>query len=404
MIEYPTNCHIKGISKLFCSLLDLIGEKRIDPNHNDDDAPLLPDDIQSLVQNLRVAYRDFDNGINKYMHQTKHDISEIKIMKTIVEETPYHLSLKDADGNLPIHAASQDDSSSSTYVPLLAKAGVEHRVGGEKGRGGLLISSTSGSRPLKKIVKNGGLSTIKALRNTEPTLLKPEDIKRGCLIHNAVLYDHLDLIKVLTDVHPQGLYEAEGEGKIPIYFAKSLEVTKILIKTAIKHDPNHTSIGGLFAKNKGGILTINIIIDRFGKSDAWKCIEEGLSQSKDIPILHKAILYAPEHVENILTSFPHASFLRDENGRLPIHVALETGMKWSTLLVSIMNANTLHLGEVDPMTKFCPSALAAVEPSCDLRTISYLLRMHPKHIEVSKPNEEHRAKRQKLTHDEIFIE
>ena len=132
-----------------------------------------------------------------------------------------------------------------------------------------------------------------------------------------------------------------------------------------------------------------------------------------MPILHKAIIYTPEHIQNVIASFPHSSFLHDEHGHLPIHVALETGMKWSPLLVSIVNTNTSNLSEVDPVKEFCPAALVALEPSCDLRMITYLLQMHPKHVKVfkekvsNKPHklrscEGHQIKRQKMDNS-IFI-
>jgi hypothetical protein len=75
----------------------------------------------------------------------------------------------------------------------------------------------------------------------------------------------------------------------------------------------------------------------------------------------------------------------------------------------IMYVNSDHLGEVDPVTKFCPIALAAAEPACDLRTIHYLLQKSPKQLNFSankndkirRSNDDdhgHKNKHQKLNH------
>ena len=89
----------------------------------------------------------------------------------------------------------------------------------------------------------------------------------------------------------------------------------------------------------------------------------------------------PEQFNQTIHRFPHSLFLRDENNRLPIYIALERGLKWSIGLVAIMSANMSYLNQKDPVTGYYPFALAAEEPRCDLRTIYYLLRMHPGLIE-----------------------
>ncbi len=52
-------------------------------------------------------------------------------------------------------------------------------------------------------------------------------------------------------------------------------------------------------------------------------------------------------------------------------------MEWSHGLLTIIHANNYHLKDHDPVTKLPLHALAAKEPSCDLRTIYYLIRKNP---------------------------
>jgi hypothetical protein len=80
-----------------------------------------------------------------------------------------------------------------------------------------------------------------------------------------------------------------------------------------------------------------------------------------------------------MTRFPDSVLVRDDGNRLPIHVALESGMSWSPDLVSIINANRPHLKDNDPVTGWPPFVLAAMEPSCGLMTTFYLLKKHPEH-------------------------
>jgi hypothetical protein len=371
----------KNTAKVFQGLIDLIESETKEGNRGS-----VPREIQSLVSNFQRAHETFEKGIHEYMHRWGHDVSEFKTVERIVEKDPSCLISRDKSGHLPICNASFDDFSASTYVPFFAKAAIQHGVlADESERGGLLIRvRDSKYTPLQRLVRFTNISALKALQNSKPPLFKAADIRTECLIHIA------------------------ASGGTPLHKGRSLDLTKLLLKSAIKYDPHHISIGGLFAKNKQGAMSINCIINKFGKKDAIKCIEESLSTSTHIPILHKAIQHTPEYVDDIITSFPDSCFVRDENGRLPIHVALETGMKWSTSLLLIMNANSEYLGEIDPLTQFCPIALAAVEPACDLRTINYLLQKHPKQVEFSmktinkkvrsssNDDHEHKSKRQRF--------
>ena len=100
-----------------------------------------------------------------------------------------------------------------------------------------------------------------------------------------------------------------------------------------------------------------------------------------MPILHKAIEEnAPQYITKFVERFPDSAFLWDENDRLPMYIALEQGLNWSTELVSIMNANISNLHARDPLTGLYPYVLAASEPSCDLRTMKYLAEKFPEQV------------------------
>jgi ankyrin repeat protein len=388
---------IKRISKVFQGLVEFIEE-----NHDQSsDEITVPEEIQSLVLKLQVDHESFGKGIEEYMHKKKRNVSEVKTVERIIEESPYYLTVKDVDGDLPIHTAARDGSSFPTFIPLLAMVGIQHGVGGKGGKGGLLVQDHRRRSPLSLMVRVGNFDAMKVLFNAKPPLLVKSDVRERYLIHHSVYYNKLELMKMMIELDPAPLYKTNSSDKLPIHCAESLDAAKLLLKSASEYDPKHSSIGGLFSKDKKGEMPINIIINTFGKEHVMRCIEQALSTNKDIPILHKVILHTPEYIHDIITSFPDSCFLRDDDGRLPIHVALETGMKWSSALLLIMNANSEHLDEVDPVTKLCTSALAAAKPASDLRTINYLTLKYPKNLKVSalsSSTQEQQRKRQKLNH------
>jgi ankyrin repeat protein len=388
----PNINDIKRISKVFQGLVDFIED-----NRKLSEGITVTEEIQSLVLNLHVAHETFDKGIAEYMHAEKEDLSEIKTVEKIIGESPYYLTVKDEYGNLPIHSAAWDESSLPTLIPLLAKAGIQHGVGGESGRGGLLVENSSGTNTLTCMTDQGNFDAMKALLNAQPPLLIKSDIVENGLIHKAVKVNELNMMKMMIEMDPKALYKRDSDGNLPIHCVNSQDAFKLLLQSAVDCDPNHSSIGGLFTKDGFGYMAINLITDKFNKKCVITCLEQVLSTHKDIPILHKAILYTPRYVRDIIENFPDSCFLRDDSGRLPIHVSLETGMKWSLVFLSIMNANSEHLGEVDPVTKLHLGDLAAVEPSCGLRTINYLMLKHPKNVNVAAlTSDEERCKRRKL--------
>eukprot|EP00551_Chaetoceros_affinis_P010665 CAMPEP_0203672020 /NCGR_PEP_ID=MMETSP0090-20130426/7648_1 /ASSEMBLY_ACC=CAM_ASM_001088 /TAXON_ID=426623 /ORGANISM="Chaetoceros affinis, Strain CCMP159" /LENGTH=150 /DNA_ID=CAMNT_0050537237 /DNA_START=797 /DNA_END=1249 /DNA_ORIENTATION=- len=121
------------------------------------------------------------------------------------------------------------------------------------------------------------------------------------------------------------------------------------------------------------------MIEKYGAKATWDLIEESLSPYKEVPILHKVIKHVPDQILNAIERFPASIFLRDSQNRLPIHVALGAGLQWSHGLLHILNANISHLKDKDPVSGFYPFALAAAKPCCDLKTIIYLLKLHPAH-------------------------
>jgi hypothetical protein len=363
---------VTHIAKLFQSLHDYM--------ENESLHLLFPIAIDEIVSDFHDSIDKFVRGIDAYMHKRNRNVTEAFIVKTIIENCPEFLSIEDEQGHIPIHKAVMDHTSSSTFVPMLAMGGWKQGVGGQNGRGGLLSSTTTQESLLKRMARMGNISTMKALQNSDPPLLKKRDVRDHVLLHIAAKNgQNSDMVRMLIKLNPLVLYKKSTSGNLPLHSScqssGSIEVAKLLVESALKCDPYHKFMGGLFTKNNRGEMGIDLMVKQYGKTKTWQCLEEAFSRYKDSPILHRAIIQAPQYLNAIITSFPHACFVRDESSRLPIHVAIASGMKWSLAFVAIMNTNSQHLQSHDPVTGLCPCALAAAEPSCDLRTINYLFRM-----------------------------
>ncbi len=372
-----------------------------------------PDEIRELLKEYHKAQMTFIKGLYIYMHKKDRNVNEVSTLQCIIQHCPQLLKTKDVNGNLPIHNTIQgntnnDENIDEVIIPMLIKAGIKYKVGGsERGRGGLLVKGSGGRMLIHSIMMNRKNSNlIKALSVMSPPPLHKEDVTHFRLLPLTVDCGNMEGVKWIIRLNSNELFRhVPGRRKnnnnhdnsssasivkhcLPIEFSKSLNMAMLLFQSAIEYFPNHESIGGLFAPSnyvRDGLI-IDWLVQCFGREKTWKKIEQVLSmhQQKDICILHKVIVHAPRHIGNVMSCFPDACFLRDKNGRLPIHVALNNGMIWSVDLVSIMNANLRFLGECDPLTTMCLGALAAAEPSCDLRTIHYLIRKYPESIKKRK--------------------
>ena len=347
----------------------------------------LPSIIEECVAGLLDEQSIFARQIDEYMHCKKRDVNEVEIVKVIIDTCPGFMATKDTRGRLPVHCSALDHSSSSTFVPLLAYAGRQHGIGGTDGRGGLVEKSHGNANLLQYMSRDPSPDTYKALMSTELPLFVKQDVHDYHLLHSAVHGGHIEMIKFLVKLDASCLYSFNSLHIMPIEMLvlpirgtkqTQLEILRYLLKSAVTHDVHHPSIGGLFNTSVGnGRSVLDSIIKRHGKEEVWDCIEEVLLRFDNLPILHQTIIHAPQHCMAVMTHLPDSVLARDHRNRLPIHVALASGMSWSTDLVAIINANRPHLEENDPVTNLPPFALAAMEDSCGLKTAYYLLMKNP---------------------------
>lgn len=367
----------------------------------------LPPQLKKLVDELPRTNKHFLKGIDEFMHRHKWKVEEEEAVTTILNIYPEVLHTADGYGYLPIHTAATfcTDEAAILYLPLLAKVGHQNGVGGSDGRGGLLVEKNYGGNALQIFVLNCDDSpeVMKVLMEMDPPFFEKEDVSKYDLLGQVMYCEdefrfdaRLECLKYYIDLDTSSLFKKivdsiVGDYLYPLCLAVTPEMAQYLLQRALKYYPQHSSIGTLFSTIVwfGRKMTVFDHLEERCNDDeyplfdtnVWDIIEPVLSPYKEIPILHRVIEHAPQHISTVINRFPHSVFLRDESNRLPIHVALQNGLEWSAGLVTIINANISHLIEKDPVTGYYPFALAAEEPKCDLRTINHLLRMHPGQIE-----------------------
>ena len=112
-------------------------------------------------------------------------------------------------------------------------------------------------------------------------------------------------VKDLIEVDPSALYERDENGCLPISSSRDGDMLRLCLESAIKFDPSHPSVGGLFAESQegSGQLVIGEIIDRV--ADAAQVISTVLSPHMTFQLLTK---HSPKLLDKFITKCPHAAF------------------------------------------------------------------------------------------------
>ena len=98
---------------------------------NDAQHSLDPDYIKDVMEGLTKI-------TGTYLHNLHQKQTNEESLKKMIDACPASLSYKCDKGFLPIKTAAKY-MKSVQYIPMLAREGVRHNVGGPDGRGGLIL-------------------------------------------------------------------------------------------------------------------------------------------------------------------------------------------------------------------------------------------------------------------------
>ena len=246
---------------------------------------------------------------------------------------------------------------------------------------------------------------VKTIMQSFPEFTNSKDEYDRTPLHEVAHTNNLQVAEFLIDSDPSRLFKRDAYGCVPLHYAASpnnilkktncIEMVELLLRKAVEYYPKHESIGGLLIVPMGS-MALSLMTDRYGEDETWDCIERTFTPFiNSIPILHVFIQHGHDakYYSKVIERFPDSIFNRDEQHRLPLHIALDQGMAWSSQLISMIHASKDHLNGVDPVTKLPLFVLAAKGNSCCLRTINYLLLKHPEQVEFTISMEEDEDKR-----------
>ncbi|GFH44077.1 hypothetical protein CTEN210_00551 [Chaetoceros tenuissimus] len=347
---------------------------------------------KEILEALEEANKKIEKAFGDSLHRLDKHKPSFEAVEKVVNKFPSTLSYPDQNGRFPIQRAAVTDAFE--YVPVLAKQGVRHKVGGEDARGGLLTLDPSYDGRHNTLrwlvcannsevdVNTKQLNVLKELRKMG--LLVKKDIQEQLLL----VYSSWNMAKkkfeYLVNWDPDALVETKIGDRPLIHYniASDPKEQKIilLLKAGFKY---HSHIGGLlFIKDNYGTTGFDCLCGETGVEKAMSLLHDILSLDCEYPILHHVFVKSPEHIPTFLNKFPWATQLRDHHGRSLQQAVLAAGP-------DIMNANNFlfpmltddQIREKDPITTLYPFAAMAVGEDADLEKSFYLLRRHPSVLE-----------------------
>ena len=208
-------------------------------------------DLKTVLKIAKIGLTDATGGaLHRLVHISK---PSIETVKELVHGIPDALSFKNEEDQLPIQSAGWNHHAFK-YIPILAKEGIKHEVGGRGMRGGLLLVDPVDEDDLNTLqsLANMGISSDPIPADTASLEVMKELRKEKLLLKNDIK-DHNLLFK---SCHPQSKmrfeYLAEWDPvnlttgtfrDLPLghaFIKHSLDLTRfnMFLTTSLKQHPN----------------------------------------------------------------------------------------------------------------------------------------------------------------------
>jgi ankyrin repeat protein len=289
-------------------------------------------------------------------------------------------SLRDVDGDTPLHAACrcgapievlelllranpsavhERDYEGLTpllrlwvrYFVILGKDAIDS-VEGRDDLKGELGEAWNKTELLLRAAYHGSLEASIAYQGKPMTFTSPggpNSVFRA--VHAAASVDcPRQVIKIATKVYPEQLEQVDEESRIPLIIATMSPTWKIRDLS-----------------DEGYLLE-----DRIHDGH----VERESDNMDDAEQVGPNSLY-PSVIEILVTVAPEAAKRRDTDGRLPLQLAIANGKKWTTGVKALLEAYPEAMVFHDPLTNLLPFMLAATVKKGGCTTIFQLLRSNP---------------------------
>ncbi|GFH49907.1 hypothetical protein CTEN210_06383 [Chaetoceros tenuissimus] len=343
---------------------------------------------KEILKAIEECNEKIEKAFGLSMHKLDRYKSSFEAVEKVANKFPSTLAYEN-HGRIPIQFAAT--SNGYEYVPILAKEGMKHKVGGEDARGGLLKvdpKENRGWNVLQFFVRIGistdahdakRVNVLKELRRSG--LLLKKDIQEYNLLQYSCYEPTKERFEYLANWDPDALTESRYHNKPLIHAMANFEVSlHLLLKAGFKYHPN---IGGLlFIEDDNGIIAFDAICNEIGEEKTMEILHDILSPTREFPILHHVFIKTPQHQKLFTDKFPWAYHLKDHNGRTLHQAVLAAGAKVMNecgFLFASLSDNQIQ--EKDPISTLHPFAAMAVGEHADLEKCYYLLRRQPSVLE-----------------------
>ena len=213
------------------------------------------------------------------------------------------------------------NTDSVKYIPVLAKEGIKHEIGGRGERGKLLVpdSTEANLNALQLIVDiyeyddpipcdTAYFDALKELR--KDNILFKKDVKDHNLLGQSCFPPSKMRFKYLAGWDPDNLMTGTYKG-LPLSHAviergTNIKSFNLFLTTSLKHYPQH--LGLLFQEDSSGKTAYERATEKHGKdAETINVIKKCIPTDTTIPILHHVIRDAPQFINDFSIRYPSAT-------------------------------------------------------------------------------------------------
>ena len=294
-------------------------------------------------------------------------------------------SIKQNSSNNNNKTTNDDDGSRKKNSK--SSSNKHHHHDDSSDRGGLLRDRGLCMPPLKMLIYNDRIDVLKRLRQIN--MILPEDIIKFQFLHFAVSHCRLEWVRFFLELSPASVCVKDRFGLLPIHLCANewhkdpntfWEIFRLLLEEGVRQGVGggDEGVGGLFVQMPNCQKNL---IDEIFKSQgmSWEKISRVVKDGNVRRVLVHQLAkgnISKRHVNDIIKHFPDCVCVKYQ-GRLPIHVAAESGLAWDDGMKTIVEANLSAIETVDEVTNLLPFGLAAAGRDKDLQSIYELLRHFP---------------------------
>ncbi|GFH46464.1 hypothetical protein CTEN210_02938 [Chaetoceros tenuissimus] len=353
--------------------------------------------LKDIMKTIQSTKKKLVDTFGQSLHRLGDFKPKESTVETVVKKFPASMKILNEENQLSIQACIWHISNHALkYIPLLAKEGMKHNVGGEESRGGLLTTDPSWDGGVSwntlqlalgmsgdadtatKDFDKGIVRVLETLKKEK--VLKKEDVSELNLIWYSARKNCQLRFKYILQLDPGAIKGYTYGGKSFMHWLidhGDLNRLKALLKVTYEMYPEQA--GYLFQKDTDGQqAAVERAIRKYGEKETMTTINAIISPTQQFPILHHALIESPK-LDTLFTAwFPWASNLRDHNNRTLIQAILAAGgksVKENPLAFAFMRDD--QVCEKDPITTLYPFAAVASGTNGDLEKTFYLLRRQP---------------------------